>query len=199
MRRQLPARPGHIFRWPPDMPPLTFESLGQWLEFEPDRRMGTSVMVRRYGTGAKERLEPVISLELHGWCIALFKADRVIFPETRDVRIAVTYWLSQIVADSRIGGHVERVPRRKRDGPGLPTSRGKAGLLVIDGDRDRPVEGFAYRAGYPGEEPWCNHDSPDQVPGRPCECGQVAPRHSDYRDRRAAELLTAVRRQQAVA
>jgi hypothetical protein len=71
-------------------------------------------------------------------------------------------------------------------------ARGEAGLLVIDGDRDRPVEGFAYRAGYPGKEPWCNHDGPGAVPGRACECGQVVIRNSDYRERKAAELASAI-------
>src|SRR4249920_2726961 len=192
-RRQVPARPGHAFSWPAGMPRLTFEGLGGWLEFEPERPLGRTIWVRRYGTGAKERLEPVISLELYGACIALFRAGRVTFPETGSTRIAATYWLSQVVADARIGGHVERVPRRKRDRPGPAGSRGEAGLLVIDGNRDRPVEGFAYRAGYPGQEPWCNHDGPDVIPGRACECGQIVLRHSDYRERRAAELAAAVR------
>ena len=192
-RRQVPARPKSTFSWPAGMPQLTFEALTIWLEAGPERPLGRTAWVRRYGTGPAAYLEPVTSLELHGACITLFKANRVIFPESGSTRISATYWLSQVVADSRIGGHVERVPRRKRDGPGPANARGQAGLLVIDGNRDRPVEGFAYRTGYPGGEPWCNHDGPDVIPGRVCECRQVAPRNSDYRERKAAELAAAIR------
>jgi hypothetical protein len=184
----------YIFRWPANIPRLGFTSLLTWLDSEPERTIGTTVTVRRIGRGERPGdLRPVIIIELYGLAIALLRSEYVYFPDTRDGHYATTEWLAKIVRDSGIGGSLFRYPRRKRDGLGPLVPRGRAGILLIDGSRDRPLEGFAYRPNQRGEEPWCNHDGLDATPGRMCECGVRVPRHSDYRDRKAAELRDLVR------
>jgi hypothetical protein len=182
------------FRMPADMPRLDYAGLTAWLDGETTRRLGRTVVIRKYGTAPKNPPPPVIGFYLYGTAIAFIRPDRVTFPETGDTHLATAGWLTQIVRDNGIGTLVSRCPRRKQDGPGPETSRGRAGILLIDGSRDRPLEGFAYRAGHPGGEPWCNHDGPGSIPGQPCECGQRVPLHSWYRERKARELAAIARK-----
>jgi len=189
---------GYAYRFAGDCPRLDYATLAGWLGDEPVRRISGNVIVRRYGRqlpgGGR-----VISVELYGTCLALVRPDRVTFPETRDGRPAITEWAARVARDNGIGTPVFRYARRKADGPGPPGPRGPAGILLISGDRDRPVEGFTYRTHDPGGEPWCSHDGPDTVPGRMCECGQRVPRHSDYRERSAAALARYATRKRDVA
>jgi hypothetical protein len=186
----MTAQHEYVFRFPAGMPKLDFASLAEWMTGHTARRIGATVVVRRTGHGCPH--PHVIGIELYGLCIALVKPDRVVFPETRDTHAATSYWLGRIIADNGIGRSAWRIRRRKADRPGPPVARGQAGLLVIDGDRDRPVEGFAYRTQDPGGEPWCYHDGPDVIPGKMCECGQRAPLHSDFRERAAAIVASAI-------
>lgn len=189
----------YIFQFPAGMPDLTFAQLGARLNALCDPaehprctscelRIGTTVHVRWHG---RDRAQGV-SFRLYDTLIARIGPQLVWFPEHGDGHTATTYWTERIAADNRIGSSVYRIRRRKADRPGPAVTRGLSGLLVIDGSRDRPVEGYAYPVGEYGAEPWCNHDGPGAVPGRRCECGEVVPRESDYSRRRRAELAAAV-------
>ncbi len=181
------SRSEYAFRVPAATPELTYEGLSGYLgEDRSLRAIGTTVKVMRVAAFGGLAYD----FRLYGLVIATISPDKVYFPRTDDTHQATAAWLSRIVRDNGIGGSVWRIRRRAADVPG-PMG---GGLLTVGGDRDRPVEGYAYRVRQHGEEPWCNHDGPDAVPGTVCECGVTVPPESDYSRRRRAELAAAAAR-----
>ena len=181
---------GFIFRMPAGTPRLDYGGLtayiraaynGEKLRYGDHARIGTTVRVRY--TGTRPGIVPmrdVIEFQLYDLTIAVISRNRVEFPFTRDAHMATGEWISRIVRDNQIGGGVFRVRRRAHD-PLIPGPRGYVGPLIIDGDRDRPVEGYGYQVNsrLSGAMPWCNHDGPER-PGERCECGMYVPPASDY-------------------
>lgn len=185
----------YIFRMPAGTPDLTFAGLAARLREVCDLprckacclAIGTTVRVSRAG-GRRDALD----FSLYGTVIARISMGTVYFPETGDAHLATTEWLSRIVHDNGIGSRVWRIRRHAADGPGAPVARGYAGLLVIDGDRARPAEGYRYAAGQPGREPWCTHDAAAVHPVTLlCECGEPAPARTRHE---LSRLATATRR-----
>ena len=175
----------YAFRAPAGTPELTCEGLSAYLGASRSKRaIGTTVTVMHVAAAPGE---PAYDFRLYGLVIAQIFPGRVYFPRTDDTHQATSSWLSAIVRDNGIGSGVWRIRRRAADVPG-PMG---GGLLAVDGDRDRPVEGYAYRVGQRGEGPWCNHDGPAAVPGTVCECGVTVPPESDYSRRRRTELAAA--------
>jgi hypothetical protein len=152
----------YIFQIPRDCPELTYGALAAHEEkhWRPDAsggryaRIGTTVTIT-YADGPvtgcpmPERMD----FRLYELLIARIYRDSVYFCQTGDAHTATTAWLARIVRDNGIGGNIWRIPRRKADGPGPEVARGQAGLLVIDGDRNRPVEGHFYPVNRPGAPP----------------------------------------------
>ena len=128
------------FRFPADTPELDFASLAAYLDGWDERAIGTTVTVESYREG-------VIDILLYGLRIAQIGPNIVFFPGPDDPHMATSAWLGRIVRDNAMGSNVWRVRRLKGDGPGPEVARGRAGLLCIDGDRDKPVFGRAYPVG----------------------------------------------------
>lgn len=140
----------YIFRFPAGAPDLDFTSLSAWLGLRHTRQAGTTVTVTYLAASADEAGEiwgARFEIMLYRTVIAWVYADRVYFPGPDDPHHATTAWISKIVRDNAIGGGVFRIRRHKTDGPGPRTPRGRAGLLVIGGNRDKPVPGRAYPVG----------------------------------------------------
>jgi hypothetical protein len=144
----------YIFRFPENTPKLRYKELSALLDKACDRpdchlceaKIGTTVTVRRcYGDYAG-----AVSLKLYSLELARIWPDRVEFTPDDDPHQATTQWISRIVQDNRIGSTVWRARRRKADGPGPWTERGRAGLLCVSGDRGKPVFGQSFPVG----EPW---------------------------------------------
>jgi hypothetical protein len=153
----MTAYSSYIFRMPEGCPYLDFTSLKAYiraaynsedLHFTDHAEIGTTVRVVWHGS-RRPRLElpPSIAFELYGFTAAEIYPDRVGFAAADDPHMATTAWLSRIVYDNAIGHGVSRVRRRKADGEGPPIARGHAGLLVIDGNRDKLVTGQSYPVG----------------------------------------------------
>lgn len=152
----------YIFRMPYGTPDLDYGSLAEYLvrragvtstrelrNFSSYAEIGTTVRIRWIGPGRDESaaLPPAIGFWLYGTLIARIMPGDVYFPRTDDTHQATTYWLAQIIADNAIGTNAGRIRRHKADGPGPMGPRGHAGLLVIDWDRSKPVEGHSYQTG----------------------------------------------------
>lgn len=144
-----------IFRFPADTPRLDFETLAgllrdRWYPMadgEHYATIGTTVRIRWHGgteRSAHAALPPAIWIELYGLRIAKVMPGSVYFPGPDDPHVTTTEWIAKIVRDNRLGSGAFRVRRHKGDGEGPPVARGHAGLLTIDGDRERPVFGHAY-------------------------------------------------------
>jgi hypothetical protein len=139
----MPAYSNFQFRFPADVPDLTFEPLAARLRAvcNLDRctscilEIGTTVLVR-WGP----RRESVL-IRLYSTTIAVLGADGTVRFPNDDPHMATTEWISRIVRDNGLGGGAGRIRRRKSDGPGPEMARGQAGLLCIDWDRDKPVHG----------------------------------------------------------
>ena len=137
----------YIFRFPADTPPMTFDDLALRLEETCDQerctscyaRIGTTVQVRWHTAGRSALL-----VRLYETTIAILEADGAIRFPNDDPHMATAEWISRIVRDNGLGSGVGRIRRRRADGPGPEGTRGMAGLLVIDGDRDKPVHGRAW-------------------------------------------------------
>jgi hypothetical protein len=133
----------YIFRFPANMPELSYEALRAGLDATwTALRIGSTVQVWEDARGG-------VAVQLYDTVIARVCADRVEFTEADDGRMATSEWLAQILRDNGIAGGCGRVRRRKADGPGPWVSRGRAGLLVLceyDGPRDarREVIGKSY-------------------------------------------------------
>ena len=138
----------YIFRMPEGTPKLTFEALSAQLDALCDRprctpctlAVGTTVTICWHGAARGH----AVAFQLYGLGIAVISQKLVQFPVTGDAHIATTGWLAKIIRDNGLGSSAWRIRRHKADGPGTPAARGRAGLLCIDGDRDRPVEGHGY-------------------------------------------------------
>jgi hypothetical protein len=139
-----------IFKMPKDTPELDFVTLkarmeaeygGEELRYGDKLEIGTTVIIRWNDSGGL----PSVEFVLYGLHIARISANEVRFTYTDDPHLATAEWTAKIVRDNAIGGSVWRMPRRKADGEGPWTSRGRAGLLCINGNRDKPVWGNTYR------------------------------------------------------
>jgi hypothetical protein len=133
----------YLFRFPDDVPPMTFEALAARLRaicgharcMSCYDTIGTTVQVRWHTADRSS-----VMVRLYDTTIAVLTDDGTIRFPNDDPHMATTEWISKIVRDNGLGSWVGRIRRRKADGPGPETSRGQAGLLVVDG-RDAPVHG----------------------------------------------------------
>src|ERR1700743_864782 len=108
------ANPNFIFRYPADMPELSYEVLAAKLDELCDHRrcvscaleIGTTVKVRRTGEGG-------VSLRLYGLDIAHITAGYVTFGNADDPHRATAAWLTRVVQDNGIGYGVGRIRRVK--------------------------------------------------------------------------------------
>jgi hypothetical protein len=108
--------PEYLFRFPASMPELTYAGLGR------TDRIGRTVRVDHW---------PMTRvLRLYGTVIARIYEDRVEFPVTGDQHQATREWLVRIVRDNGIGNTVWRDRR---------------GVLLVDGTKNRPVEGCTFK------------------------------------------------------
>jgi hypothetical protein len=136
----------YLLRFPENTPELTYEALTayeekHWHPYADGSRyapIGTTVTITKAGD------LNAFDLRLYGLTIARIFQDQVFFPLTGDAHMATREWLGKIVRDNGIGSSVWRIRRRTTDGPGPYVARGRAGLLCIDGNRSRPVEGHGY-------------------------------------------------------
>jgi hypothetical protein len=121
------------FRIPENCPELSAEGLSEWLGKRSHRKIGRTVTIR---PGA---MRETFYFVLYEAVIAEIGPEQVYFPVTGDAHQATTAWLSRIVHDNGLGLTAWRVDGR------APGHRDPApGLLAIDGDRARPVEGHGY-------------------------------------------------------
>ena len=123
---------------PAGCPALDYASLAGWLDVETSRRISPAVIIRRTGQKTPGGGQ-VISIELHGICLALVKPDRVTFPgpEPPAASPAGREWLARVVADNGLGTSVSRV--QVTTAPGT-----RKRLLAIDGDRHLLLAGNSY-------------------------------------------------------
>ena len=136
-----------IFRFPTDMPPMTFEALAARLADLCDRgncladvaEIGSTVKLRWNG-----RDHSAVLVRLYSTTIAILGKDGTIRFPNDDPHMATREWISKIIHDNGLGRNAWRIPRRVSDGPGPEVKRGRAGLLCIDGDRGKPVHGPVY-------------------------------------------------------
>jgi hypothetical protein len=108
------------FRFPKDTPALTYEGLRNTV------RIGTTVTAEH----SEDYVSPFVTLSLYGTPLARISAAHVQFLRTGDHHQATREWLTRIVQDNGIGSACFRI---------------RGGLMVIDGDPGRPVEGVTYR------------------------------------------------------
>lgn len=130
----------YIFRWSANVPQLSYAGLRRYLD-EKDagrREIGSTVEVRA--------IPGAVIFRLYELDLAIISGApmHVKFTQADDPREATKHWLSRIVQDNDLGHGVSRVRRRKSDGPGPRHGHGEAGVLVIDGNRDKPVIGQTY-------------------------------------------------------
>jgi hypothetical protein len=139
----------YIFRFPADTPPMTFEALAARLSALCDHanclsdyvQIGTTVQLRW-----NSRDHSAILVRLYETTIVILAKDGTIRFPNDDPHKTTNEWISRIVRDNGLGSGVCRIRRRKSDGPGPAASLGQAGLLCIDGDRDKPVHGRTWTA-----------------------------------------------------
>lgn len=131
----------YIFRFPANMPELTFEALsplvtaacGSYPKCQSCQlKIGTTVTVRW------NRVGDALIIRLYEVDLAWVYADHVAFNRHGDVHASTREWLAAIVRDNGVGANPWRVPRRKSDGPGV------SGILCLGGERDKPLEGHSY-------------------------------------------------------
>jgi hypothetical protein len=131
----------YIFRFPANVPELTFEALsplvtaacGSYPKCQSCHLMiGATVTVRWNRAG------DALIIRLYETDLAWVYADHVAFNAHGDVHMSTREWLAAIVRDNGVGVNPWRVRRRKSDGPGL------GGVLCLGGDRDKPLEGHSY-------------------------------------------------------
>lgn len=123
----------YIFRMPKDTPELTHETLDAYIGPTRNRAsIGATVSVYRW---AKDN---GLRFELYWTTLAVIYPGRVEFTTHGDTHGATREWLQKIATDNGIGQNVWRDRSYQRDGFRYP------GKLIIDGDRNKPVEGRAY-------------------------------------------------------
>jgi len=142
--------PQYYFRFPADTPELTYDGLAAYVRkhwrLHPEgwryAPVGRTVTIheRRPGGPGHE----VYDVYLYRLRIARLTPNAVSFGQADDGHLATREWLARIVADNGLGSTAWRIRRHKSDGPGPAVARGQAGLLVIDGDRSKPVHGQVY-------------------------------------------------------
>jgi len=148
----------HPFYFPADTPEMTFTALAARLQAVCSRSqcmsyyatIGTTVQVRWRTTGRSS-----ILVRLYETTIAILSWDGTIRFPNDDPHMTTTEWISKIIYDNGLGSRAWRIRRRASDPPGPEISRGRAGLLCIDGDRDKPVHG----------RPWCSTRSGSPATG----------------------------------
>ena len=158
----------HPFYFPADTPEMTFTALAARLQAVCSRSqcmscyatIGTTVQVRWRTTGRSS-----ILVRLYETTIAILSWDGTIRFPNDDPHMTTTEWISKIIYDNGLGSRAWRIRRRASDPPGPEISRGRAGLLCIDGDRDKPVHG----------RPWLLN--PERIA-----------RNRDFREKWAAEM-----------
>lgn len=132
----------YIFRFPAGVPKLTYEALETYVLATPMGRMNVR---RDIGTTVTVTLEhDSARVRLYGYTLAVLRSHQVAFNSTDDPHMSTSAWLSKIIRDNGIGGLAWRIRRHASDGEGPCVPRGHAGLLTIDGDRNRPVFGNTY-------------------------------------------------------
>lgn len=140
----------YIFTYPAGTPPMTFEELSARLNavcnhYRNPRctsctaRIGTTITLR-WHTADRSSLAVI----LYETTIAVLTSDETVRFPNDDPHRATSMWIEKIVQDNGIGQYVGRVRRRKADGLGPELNRGRAGLHVIDWNRDKPVHGRVY-------------------------------------------------------
>lgn len=136
----------YIFRIPQDAPDLDYASLNTWMGLRGQRKIGTTVTIVALDEHetAMGQIPASFEIWLYETLIARIYPDRVDFPGPDDPHMATSAWLFKVIRDNAIGHTCFRIRRHKNDGPGPVVARGQAGLLVIDGDRDKPVFGRHY-------------------------------------------------------
>jgi len=133
---------GYIFRFPADVPKLTYEALNAYVLATPQ---GRAYVRRDIGTTVTVTLgDGCARLTLYGYTLAAIYPGRVEFNATDDAHMSTTAWLGKIVRDNKLGGTAWRIRRHASDGEGPCVPRGHAGLLTIDGHRSEPVFGQTY-------------------------------------------------------
>lgn len=138
-----------IFRFPAGTPPMTFAALAARLSDLCDRancladivRIGTTVELRWSG-----RNHSAVMVRLYSTTIAILTKDGTVEFPNDDPHLATTEWISKIIYDNGLGDRAWRIRRHASDGAGPEASRGRAGLLCIDGDRSKPVHGRVHLA-----------------------------------------------------
>lgn len=135
------------FKWPADMPEMTFDALAARLRAVCDRercmscpaKIGSTVTLRWHVSD-----KSAVMVRLYQTTIAILTADGTVRFPNDDPHQATTAWIERIVRDNGLGWRVGRIRRHAADGPGPVTPRGEAGLLVIDFERRKPVHGRAW-------------------------------------------------------
>jgi hypothetical protein len=125
----------YVFRFPADTPELTYEALHAYVGKGNGacRAIGTTVEVTDY-TGSI--FGDMVVLNLYGTQIARIYKDAVTFPVHGHSEQATRNWLVRIVANNGIGFNIWRVARQHK--------KVRRSFYVIDGDRNRPLEGRSY-------------------------------------------------------
>ena len=117
---------GHyLFRFPASTPELAYAGLFAYIVSHGGDKagtIGTTVTLNRYNDGT-------IHLRLYSTTLAVIAADRVEFKATGDHHQATREWLTKIIRDNDLGASAWR---------------GRDGVLCIDGDPARPVEGHTF-------------------------------------------------------
>lgn len=137
----------YLLRFPADTPPMTFEALAARLRVVCGRercmscpaKIGSTVTLRWHTSDRS-----AVMVRLYQTTIAILTADGTVRFPNDDPHQATTAWIGRIVRDNGLGWRVGRIRRHAADSPGPATSRGYAGLLVIDWDRAKPVHGRAW-------------------------------------------------------
>jgi hypothetical protein len=139
-----------LFRFPADTPEMTFNTLAARLRAVCNRDRCTSCIAKIGSTVTLRwhvRDKSAIQVQLYEVTIAILTGDGTIRFPNDDPHYSTTYWIERIVSDNGLGHRAGRIRRHAADGPGPETGRGgRAGLLAIDFDRDKPVHGRVWTA-----------------------------------------------------
>jgi len=134
----------YIFRFPAGMPRLTFAGLKAITDNYGTGKIGTTVTIQESVRSLSGPGETYILFQLYDTVLARIFPGRVEFAGCDDPHMSTTAWLGKIARDNGLGSTAGRIRRHASDGLGPYVPRGRAGLLTIDFDRDRPVIGRTY-------------------------------------------------------
>ena len=125
----------YIFRVPQDTPPLTFEGLAAYIGSGGERKIGTTVLVTLHP--ARDDCAASVTFRLYDTNLAVIDATGVYFTRHGDRHQATREWIAMIAVSNEIATSAWR-PR--------------SGVLCLDGNPQRPVEGHAYVRGSWGNQ-----------------------------------------------